>query len=95
VIQSFAFIASGVLVYLLAGWLARFYSDRTDNWERDGVIRHGALSRKVWKEDEPEKFASRIDNERFVATAVHWFLKIFGAIFAIGGVAQLMGIVAT
>ena len=90
-IQSFTFIGIGIFVYLSADWVRRLYSYLTDKWERDGVIHYGGLSRKVWREDDPQRFASRMDDERFAAAAMRWFLKIFGATFAIGGTAQLFG----
>ena len=91
-IQPFIFIGVGGVVFLGADWVDRLYSSWADAWERDGVIRRGGLSRKVWRENEPEKFASRIDEYRFAGAAVRWFLKIFGAVFAIGGIAQLIGL---
>jgi hypothetical protein len=91
VIQAFAFIGAGILVYLTADWLGCLFSYRADKGESDGVMRYGGLSRKIWKEDEPEKFASRIDNDLFAAKAIRSCLKIFGAIFAIAGIIQLMG----
>jgi len=63
VIQSFTFIGIGILIYLGADWVRRLYSYRADKRERNGVIRHGGLSRKVWMEDDPETFASRIDED--------------------------------
>jgi hypothetical protein len=92
VIQSFTFIAIGVLVYLSADWFRRLLSYRTDTGERDGVIRYGGLSRKIWKEDDAQKFASRIDNDRFAAAVTRWFMKIFGAVFVISGIVQLIGL---
>ena len=90
--QSFAFIALGILVYLSSGWLGRFYSHRADKWERDGVIRHGGFGQKLWQEDHPEEFVSRIDGDRFFALALRWFLKILGVVFAIAGLIQLIGL---
>jgi hypothetical protein len=94
VIESFAFIGAGILVYLSADSVGRLYSHRADKSTRDGVIRRGGLSRKVWREDDPERFAFRIDDDRFASAAIRWFLKIWGAIFAIGGIVQLIGLVA-
>jgi hypothetical protein len=91
VTQSVGFIVVGVLVYWLADRLTRFISDRADRWERQGVIRYGGFGLKVWRENDPQKFGSRIDHERFAAAAARGFMKIFGAIFAIGGIAQLIG----
>jgi len=92
VIQPFIFIGVGVLVFLGADWVSRLYSCWADAWERDGVIRRGGLSRKIWREDEPDKFASRIDEYRFAGAASRWFLKMIGAIFAIGGIVALIGL---
>ena len=90
-IQSVAFIAVGVLINWLAGWIARFYAGRADKWERDGVIRYGGFGPKVWSEDDPQIFATRINDERFDAAAMRWFLRIIGSVFAIGGAAKLIG----
>ena len=75
------FIGVGLVVYLSADWLGRLLSYRADKGERDGVIRYGGLSRKVWNDDDPEKFASRIDDDRSAAAAMRWFMKIVGTIF--------------
>ncbi len=87
-IELLIFVGAGILVYLSADWFGRLYSYRADKAERDGLIRHGGLSRKVWRDDDPEKFAFRIDLDRFFAEGTRWFMKIFGAIFAIGGIVQ-------
>jgi hypothetical protein len=92
VTESLTFITIGVLVYLSVDWFGRLSSYQADKWQRDGVIRRGGLSRKVWREDEPEKFEARIEGMRFLAAYSRWFMRIFGAVFAIGGIAQLIGL---
>ena len=92
-IQALAIIGIGIAIYFSSDWFARLYSHRADKSERDGVVRYGGLSGKVWREDEPEKFASRIETDRAVAVGVRWFLKIVGAVFAIGGIAELVGFI--
>jgi hypothetical protein len=94
VIEPVIFIAVGVLLYLGSGWLGRLYSDSADRWERDGVIRYGGglPGNKVWREESPAKFASRIEGVRFAALVSRWFLKICGLIFATGGLIQLIGL---
>jgi hypothetical protein len=83
----------GVLLYTSADGAGRFFSDRADMWEKDGVIRYGGglPGNKIWREDSPKKFASRIAFQRFTATYVRWFMKIGGALFAIGGIIQFIG----
>jgi hypothetical protein len=92
-LTSVAFIAAGSLIYLSAGSVARFFSDWADRSERDGVIRYGGglPGNKVWKENSPEKFESRIQGLRFSAAFARWGFKVFGLLFAIAGIAGIVG----
>jgi len=80
----------GALLYWRAPWFGRVFSYRADKAERDEVWRHSPRGPKVWKEDDPEKFATRIDEDRFVAALARWLMTILGAIFAIGGAIELI-----
>ena len=73
-----AFISVGVLAWGATNWFGRFQSERTDHWEREGVIRYGGgFGLKVWKENEPQKFERRIKIARFSAA----YMRILGAGF--------------
>jgi hypothetical protein len=89
---SIAFAAVGVLIFRSAGWIARLFSDSADRWERDGVIRYGGglPGNKVWRVENPRKFASRVENARFAAAFTRLLFKAVGAVFVVGGIAQLI-----
>jgi hypothetical protein len=91
--ESLAFIALGFLLYGSADWLAHLFSDSADKCERDGVIRFGGglPGNKVWREDSPKKFESRIQRVRFSAAFSRLLLKGAGAVFVVGGIGRILG----
>jgi len=81
--------AVGFLAHRGSEWAYRLHAGWADRCEQDGVIRYGSGS-KVWREDEPEKFESRIELMRSSATFSRWTVKIIGAGFMVGGAVQLI-----
>ena len=92
-ITSLALMAFGLLAFLSAEWFGRIFSDFADRWEQEGVIRYGGglWGNKVWREDSPRKFESRLQGIRNSATFSRLLLKGGGALFVIAGIAQLLG----
>ena len=92
-LTSVVFIAAGSLIFWSSGWFARFFSDWAERSEQDGVIRYGGglPGNKVWRENSPEKFDSLIQGLRFSAAFARWGLKVFGLLFAIAGIAGVVG----
>jgi hypothetical protein len=88
-IASIVCFTVGFLAYRGSRWVYGLHSDWADRCEHGGVIRYGSGS-KVWKEDEPEKFESRIELIRSSATFSRWTVKIIGAGFMVGGVVELI-----
>jgi hypothetical protein len=91
-LTNILFVATGLLVYRSAGFFSRIFSDAADRWERDGVVRNGGgYFGKIWKEDSPRRFESRVEGVRFSAAFTRLLLKGCGAIFVIGGIGQIIG----
>ena len=88
--ESLAFIVVGSLTFCSASWFARLISEPADKWERDGVVRHGMNHGKVWKEDNPRKFAARIRAARFGAGYTRLLGRVIGAILVVAGIGSLI-----
>jgi hypothetical protein len=87
------FVVLGLLIFMSAAFVGRFFSDAADRWQRDGAVRNpGGLSRKIWREDSPIQFDSRVQGVRFSAAFARLFLKGSGAIFVIVGIVQMIGL---
>jgi hypothetical protein len=80
----------GFLAYRSASFVRRIYTDAADKWEEDGVVRYGGLSRKIWRDDSPRDFDSRVESYRSAAAFVNILLRGVGAVFMIGGATQLV-----
>ena len=80
-------IAIGFLVFWNAKAFANVFSFQASQWEKDGVVRQaGFPATKIWRDDAPEKFAGRVRLWRALAVYTFWFTRIWGGLFAFGGI---------
>ena len=81
--------AGGLLLFRLAEPAYRFLERAPAYWEKEGVIRNGWT--KVWRDDNPKRFAFRVGCYRVGATFVWLWLKVVGAVLIFGAGAGLIG----
>ena len=66
------------MLFRLAAPAYRLVDSVPKHWEKEGVIRSGWT--KVWREDNPKRFAFRVDCFRVGAAFVWIWLKAVGVI---------------
>jgi|GEM_PF-6408414 hypothetical protein len=83
-------IIVGLVCLAVAKVVRGIYWASADQWSRDGVVRRGGLSQKIWREDDPGKFESIINGRRLIGTGSGIFFLAVGAVLVIAGMAQLL-----